>query len=120
MSEQPTGPAKPTPADAAPRPAEPVQQPPASTDTELDAAIAAFDARERERAAVPARAPIEPISLREIDRRVWFGLGAGIVLIGLLLGGAPWHGGFWIALAALLLVMCPIVGTAIFLWRRNR
>jgi len=99
---------------------EPEAEPPVgAVADELEAAVAAFDARERA-LTVEARPPIEPVSLGEVDRRVWFGAALGLVLIGMLLGGAPWHTGFWIALAAVLLVMCPIVGTAVFLWRRNR
>ncbi len=57
------------------------------------------------------------------DARVKRGLQIGGVLLFLLalgLGGAPWHRGFWIALAVLLAVMLPLTASALFLWQRER
>ncbi len=63
------------------------------------------------------------LSLWLSDPRVKRGLeiGAGIVfLLALGLGGAPWHRGFWIALAVLVAVMLPLTASALFLWQRER
>jgi hypothetical protein len=90
----------------------------APVDTELDAAVAAFDAAEQTR-TMQARPLYEPFSLRDVDRRVWIGVGILGVLIGIGLGGPPWDWGFWVALAAVLLVMFPIAGAAVFFWKRE-
>ena len=61
----------------------------AKLDTELEAAVAAFDAGEQTR-TLQARPLYEPFSLRDVDRRVWVGVGILGVLIGMSLGGPPW------------------------------
>jgi hypothetical protein len=46
--------------------------------------------------------------------------GAVLFLLALGLGGAPWHRGFWIALALLVAVTLSAVATGLFLWQRER
>jgi hypothetical protein len=54
-----------------------------------------------------------------VKRGLWIG-GAILFLLALGAGGAPWHRGFWIALALLLGAALALTVTAIFLWQRDR
>jgi hypothetical protein len=109
MSEQPPQPA------SAPEPA----APPPSVASDMEQAVAAFDAQEEARAS--RHKPVyTPFSLRDIDRRIWIALGIFVFFVAVSLGGPPWEASFWITLALAGLISCPFLVGAIFLWQRER
>jgi hypothetical protein len=59
------------------------------------------------------------ISDPRVKRGLWIA-GGILFVLALGLGGAPWHLGFWIALAVIVAVTLPFVGTGLFLWQRER
>jgi hypothetical protein len=93
----------------------PVRQP----DAQLETALAEFDARERVRSATP-KPTYAPFSLRDVDRRVWIGLGVFLLLVAMGIGGPPWQAGFWITLAATAAIAAPLVAGAVVLSQRQR
>ena len=98
---------------------EPDATPPPSVASDMEQAIAAFDAREQERAA-RAKPVYTPFSLRDIDRRVWMALVVLVFFVAVSLGGPPWEVSFWITLGISALIACPFLFGAIFLWQRDR
>jgi hypothetical protein len=104
------------PEQPVPAPTPPPAAPPAS---DLDRAIADFDARERDRVA-QVRPVLTPFSLRDVDRRVWIAVGVVLALIAVGIGGPPWQASFWITLGLIALVSLPFAIAAAFLWQRER
>jgi len=97
-------------------PDEPAAAPPAS---ELDQAVAAFDAHEWSRSAA-SKPVVTPFSMRDVDSRVWAVLAAALLLIAVGIGGPPWQASFWITLGLVALISSPFVVAAAFLWQRER
>jgi hypothetical protein len=100
-------------------PVEPPVQPPAAPATEVERAIADFDAREQARIAAP-RTGHTPFSLRDVDRRAWIAVGIVLALVAIGVGGPPWEATFWLTLGLLALIGSPFVVGAIFFWQRER
>jgi hypothetical protein len=102
-------------------PFDPVEPPvePVAAPSEVERAIADFDAREQARVAAP-RTVHTPLSLSDIDRRVWIIGGILLALVAIGVGGPPWQASFWITLGLLALIGSPFVVGAAFLWQRER
>jgi hypothetical protein len=109
--QQPEVPAEPTPPPA------PARAPDIAA--EMEQAVAAFDAKEKSRAARP-KPVYTPFSLRDVDRRVWMALFVFVVFVAVSLGGPPWEASFWITLGLSALFGAPCLVGAIFLWQRER
>jgi hypothetical protein len=109
-TEPPVQPDHPVPPAA---PAAPAAQ------TDMERAIAEFDAREQARAARP-QAVYTPFALADVDRRVWIGAALILAIVAVGVGGPPWQSSFWITLGLLALIGSPFVVGAIFFWQRER
>jgi hypothetical protein len=118
MSEQPPqagGTPEPTPpAGVAPEPT-----PPAGVASDMERAIAEFDAQEQARAS-RAKPVYTPFALSDVDRRIWMALVVIAFFVAVSLGGPPWEASFWITLGIAVLISCPFIVGAIFLWQRER
>jgi hypothetical protein len=99
-------------------PVEPVVPAPAEP-SDVERAIADFDAREQARIAAP-RTDHTPFSLRDVPGRAWVAVGVLLALVAVGVGGPPWEASFWITLGLLALIGSPFVVGAIFLWQRER
>jgi hypothetical protein len=97
-------------------PVEPVAAP---APTEVDQAIADFDAREQARIAAP-RTVHTPFALGDVPRRAWVVAAVLLALVAIGVGGPPWEASFWITLGLLALIGSPFVIGAAFLWQRER
>ena len=108
----------PPPSDPEPEPA-PAPAAPADIATEMEQAVAAFDAQEHAR-ATRAKPVYTPFALSDVDRRVWMALVVLVFFVAVSLGGPPWEASFWITLGLSALIGAPFLVGAIFLWQRNR
>jgi hypothetical protein len=119
MSEQPPEAGR-APDSASPEPeGAPDAPPPPDVASDMEQAIAAFDAQEHAR-ATRAKPVYTPFSLRDVDRRIWMALVVIVFFVAVSLGGPPWEASFWITLGIAALISCPFVVGAIFLWQRER
>jgi hypothetical protein len=99
-------------------PAEPVAGP-AEPRSDVERAIADFDARERARVAAPR--PVQtPFALSDVPGRAWVVVGVLLAIVAVGVGGPPWQATFWITLGLVALISAPFVVAAAFLWQRER